>query len=158
MQSKLKRKNIYVKQSAKRGYGVFADEDIDANEVIEEAYTLTRKTFDKAFTNYYFRSKKIDHYLLPLGYGSIFNHSNHPNADFEFDSENLVMVFYALRPIKKGDEIFIFYNFGWFQDRRMKIIEPFKYRIRSLKYLFYFLLRFLVVFAALIAFIYFTKQ
>lgn len=153
MNSKLKRHNIYVKQSSVQGYGVFAGENIKPDEVIEECSVLKRKTLDTEFSNVYFQNVEASYYALCLGYGSIYNHSKYPNADFEFDSTDSVMVFRAIKPIKKDEEIFIYYSSDWFQKRGMKQIEPFRYKIRSLNSFFYFLIRFALITTLIFGFI-----
>ena len=46
---------------------------------------------------------------LTLGFGSLYNHSWSPNATYE-DLPGNVKHFYAVSPIKAGDEITINYN------------------------------------------------
>lgn len=159
MMSKLVRRNIYVKKSSIQGYGVFAGEDINPDEVIEECLTLSRQSADAVLENYYFQETENGYYLLPLGFGSIYNHSNHPNADHEFDLVNSLMILRSNRLIKKDEEVFIFYGPTWFQERGKKEIERFKYRIRhSLGSFFYFLLRFIIVAGLLLALILLMKH
>jgi SET domain-containing protein len=45
-----------------------------------------------------------------LGYGSIYNHSHSPNADWKQNFKTNSMVYRAIKPIKKGEEILVNYN------------------------------------------------
>ena len=158
MQQRLVRKNIYVKKSTVSGYGVFAGEDIKPNEMIEECCLLLRDTIDEEFMNVYFSTPAKKGYILPLGFGAIYNHSKDPNADYEFDPLNLLFRFIANRHIKKDDEIFIFYSPLWFQSRKLKEIERFRYKVRSFRPIYYLLFRFALVVGFLIALILFLKR
>ena len=40
-------------------------------------------------------------YVIPFGYGALFNSSNDPNVVYKWDSENKILVFYTLRDIDK---------------------------------------------------------
>lgn len=123
MTAKLARKNIIVKKSSIHHFGVFAQEDIPANTVIEECYAIM--VFDDAYQtlrNYAFRGKK--NCLLPFGYGSIFNHSVKPNASFSVDHENSLIVFTSTRRINKGEEILISYGDTWFSARNLTPRKP----------------------------------
>ena len=66
------------------------------------------------------KKTQLSHYIYPwrstrgaalvLGYGSIYNHSFSPNADWKQNFKTQSMVFRALKSIKKGDEILVNYN------------------------------------------------
>lgn len=49
-------------------------------------------------------------FALAFGYGSLYNHSASPNADWTADEERRTITFFALRPIEPGDEICFDYN------------------------------------------------
>lgn len=155
MKSRLQRSNIYVKKSSIQGFGVFAEENIPSDAVIEECCTLRCKETYLDFINIYFKNTTTNEHAIPLGYGSIYNHSDDPNADYVFDPIESVMVFRSIKPIKKGEEIFIYYGPNWFQKRGMKRIE--RFRIRSFKSFFYFLLRFAIITSVIFGFIAFLK-
>ena len=46
-----------------------------------------------------------------MGYGSLYNHSNTPNADWEADWDTKTITFYALNNIKVEEEITL--NYRW---------------------------------------------
>jgi hypothetical protein len=53
-----------------------------------------------------------------VGAGSIYNHSDQPNAHVIFDADYLVATFYACQPIAQGEEIFVNYGKDWFTGNR----------------------------------------
>ena len=119
MKATLIHSKLQLKQSHVHGYGVFAEQDIQVGDIIEECYTLPRTDNEKVFDHYYFKGK--DNYVLPLGFGAIYNHSKDHNAEYEYDSEHGLLVFSATRTIKQGEEIFIYYGENWFGPRKMKL-------------------------------------
>jgi SET domain-containing protein len=130
MKSSLTRSKLQVKQSPIHGYGVFADDDIEADSIIEECYTLIHKKEVVPFSSFYFSA---DQYAaLALGFGSIYNHSNNPNARMVFDHEHSLVVFYAKRAIKSGEEICISYGKEWFESRKLLVLKPsWRFRMRE---------------------------
>jgi hypothetical protein len=108
---------IYVTNSDLHGLGVFAGRDIEEGEVIEICPIIlfpkseladVRKTF---LDNYYFDWGETDEwYALALGYGSLYNHSYEPNAEYGMDFEAKTIDFYCIKNIAAGDEILINYN------------------------------------------------
>lgn len=107
---------IEVKRTPNKGRGVFALKDFEEGEIIEKCPVINitpdeRKHCEKTILNFYiypWRSTRSG--SVVLGYGSIYNHSFNPNADWKqnFKTEN--MVYRALRSIKKGEEITVNYN------------------------------------------------
>lgn len=108
---------IYVAYSETHGKGVFAARDIDEGEVIEvcpvilfpkEQLANIRQT---VLDDYYFDwGDEAAWYALCLGYGSLYNHSYNPNAEYGMDFEAQTIDFYCIRRIAAGEEIFINYN------------------------------------------------
>jgi len=99
-----------------KGRGVFALKDFKAGEVIENCPVIVftpkeRKVLEKTYLNYYiypWRSTRSA--AIAFGYGSIYNHSFEPNADWKQDFKKGVMVYKAIKPIKKGEQILVNYN------------------------------------------------
>jgi uncharacterized protein len=108
--------DIEVKTTRKKGRGVFALRNFKAGEIIEScpALVLTpteRKHCEKTILNYYIYPWKSTRSACVLfGYGEIYNHSFSPNADWKQNFRDTTMVYRALRPIKKGEEITVNYN------------------------------------------------
>jgi hypothetical protein len=108
---------IYVTYSELHGKGVFAGRDIEPGEIIEicpiilfpkDQLADVRKTF---LDDYYFDwGEDGEWFALALGYGSLYNHSYQPNAEYGMDFEAHTIDFYCIKPIEAGTEIMINYN------------------------------------------------
>jgi SET domain-containing protein len=108
-------KLIEVKEVRKKGRGVFARTSIPKGTVIERVPVIVvpvQEIFSQAP-----KSKLADYVFVwgsdtvavALGYGSLYNHSYQPNAQF-FDSGRHTKIFMAIRDIQKGEEITVNYN------------------------------------------------
>lgn len=105
--------------------------DFGAGEVIERCPVLIltpkeRKYCEKTILNHYiYPWKSMQGAAMVLGFGSIYNHSFNPNADWKQNFRDKTMVYRAIRPIKKGEEITVNYNgepddnspIDWFEVR-----------------------------------------
>lgn len=117
---------IFVASSDVHGQGVFAAREIEAGEVIEVCPIIlfpvsqlehVRKT---VLDDYYFDwGDKGEWYAFCLGYGSLYNHSYEPNAEYGMDFEAQTIDFYCIKNIPAGEEIFINYNGD--ADNRTKV-------------------------------------
>jgi SET domain-containing protein len=107
---------IIVKNIGKKGRGVFAVRNIKKGEIVEVCPVIVvPKSQEKLL-----RKTLLDDYCFPwatqyqpaivLGYGSLYNHSYTPNVEYDEKVKQKVMVFTALRNIKKGEEITSNYN------------------------------------------------
>jgi len=107
---------IEVKNTSKKGRGVFALKDFKKGEVVENCPVINitpkeRKKVEKTIFNYYiYPWRSTQSGCLVLGYGSIYNHSFTPNADWKQNFKANTMVYRTLRPIKSGEEITVNYN------------------------------------------------
>lgn len=107
---------IEVRKTTNKGWGIFALKDFKKGEMIESAPVLTfdtkgRKTLEKTILSHYiYPWKSTRGAALVLGYGSIYNHSFSPNADWKQNFKTNSMVYRAIKPIKKGEEILVNYN------------------------------------------------
>ena len=109
-----KKADIEVKPSPIHRYGVFAKKDICINEVVEECPVVI---FDKLTRNYQEALStgrsfqwSDDNCVIALGYGSMYNHSEEPNAEFKSDYENEILSFIATKDIPAGAEVLISYG------------------------------------------------
>jgi len=108
--------DVTVKKTGIGGRGVFALRDFKKGELVESCLILKftpkeRKNLEKTSLNFYiypWRSTRSA--SLSLGYGSIYNHSFSPNADWKQNFKTEEMEYRALKPIKAGEEILINYN------------------------------------------------
>jgi SET domain-containing protein len=106
---------IEVKRVQGKGRGVFARRLIRQGEVIERVPVLVLATEEvkdcqswAGLAGYCFLWGKGT-LALALGYGSLYNHSYHPNARYD-DEGAQTKVFTALRDIAAGEEITVNYN------------------------------------------------
>lgn len=123
--------DITIKKSKVGGRGVFATRNFRIGETIEvcPVLPLTPKEFtsiSETTLGYYVytwpgprQSPKVDpsRYsgsAVVFGYGSMYNHSFEPNADWSIDVKKRTMTFNAIKPIKAGDEIF--HNYNWYRE------------------------------------------
>lgn len=112
---------IYVKDSKipTGGRGVFARRDIRKGEHIEKcpyidipSYEIEHITQSFLVTYIFFYGEDKSRLLLVLGFGSIYNHSHHPNARYQIREDESVIDFIATLDIKKDEEITFDYKSG----------------------------------------------
>ena len=110
-------KKVCVKLSPIHGYGVFASDKINSGEVIEECPILDlgipKGEHSSCLLDYRYnwpKSLDFDKQVVAWGYGSLYNHSTEPNADWRENFENGTFEFYATKDINVGEEIFIYYG------------------------------------------------
>ena len=109
---------LYFAPSGKHRYGMFCTEDIASGSVIEicpiiiipgeQARQIVRGYI---LYEYYFEWKK-DSIAIALGYGSLYNHAETPNAEFQPDYKNQYIIFTAVKDIPAGTEIVVDYHAG----------------------------------------------
>jgi SET domain-containing protein len=109
--------SIYVAPSPLGGRGVFTSEDIPEGTPIEISPVIVLPHKDvphihaTKLHDYYFTwGNKDQKCAIVLGYGSIYNHSYHPNAQYVPDYQGQTLDFYALTDIKAGEEITVNYS------------------------------------------------
>lgn len=107
---------VEVKRVKGKGRGVFARRWIPKGEIIERVPVVVFPVDESSeegpawdhLASYCFEWGRGTAGLA-LGYGSLYNHSFAPNAEYE-DEEPRTKVFRALRDIAAGEEITINYN------------------------------------------------
>lgn len=107
---------IEIKRTSSKGLGVFALKDFKEGEIVESCPVLIfdtkgRKNLEKtSLSHYIYPWKSTRGAALVFGYGSIYNHSYSPNADWKQNFRTKSMVYRAIKNIKKGEEITVNYN------------------------------------------------
>lgn len=104
-------KTYIDKAPNKGGRGVFASQQIEPNEVIEEAAVMIIRDSalpDELIHHVYTWSKGKS--ALALGHASLYNHSYNPNAIYTRRPKRKSMLITAIDTIWPGDEIMINYN------------------------------------------------
>ena len=104
------------------GRGVYATRDIPSGETIEICPTIEVDESDPGgpLGDYVIASHndpKLN--LFMLGYGSLYNHSYAPSAEYQQHTEK-TLAFVALRDIAKGEEITIDYGEDWWETRELE--------------------------------------
>lgn len=116
---------IYIGRSETHRWGVFAREDIEEHEVLQESpyCEFGKKEIKKSqvITRYTYGTEESDDckdYVLGFGYAALYNHRDgDPNAAYMLDTINQVMRHYATTFIAAGEEIFLDYGVGeWGED------------------------------------------
>ena len=110
---------IYLKDSPLHNLGVFSSQKIEKGEVIDIcpfiSFPQSSKEKIPVFSNYAFcypRSDNWTTHALVLGYGSYYNHSETPSVDWNTNENDRTFIFFAIRDIDEGEELFINYGNG----------------------------------------------
>src|SRR5258708_1908342 len=117
------KQKVEVRRTSNKGRGVFALQDFKEGEVVENCPVINitpteRKYLEKTIlANYVYPWRSTLSGSLVLGYGSIYNHSFDPNADWKQNFKTNSMVYRAVKDIKKGEEVTINYN-GEVDDKK----------------------------------------
>ncbi len=123
---------LFIAESNGKGRGVFTAERIVKNELIELCPVITMPAshiplLDKTpLYDYYFMWQDDDsECALVLGYGSLYNHSDNPNAEYLMHFDTSQMSIFAVRDIASGEEITVNYHGEpngqgnlWFQQKK----------------------------------------
>ena len=109
--------DLYIKFVEGKGRGVFSNEPIPKDTIIEFCPVIILPSIEKKYIDH---TKLYDYYFLwgndqddmaiALGYGSLYNHSYKPNAYYETYFEEKIIVIKSLRHIDAHEEICISYN------------------------------------------------
>lgn len=108
---------LQIRKSPIHGWGVFACENINEGEVIEECPIL-RLPVQRGETNYtlidytfvFPKGENWKNHVIALGYGSLYNHSENYNATWEDDLEKDLIRFKATKPISVDEEVTTYYG------------------------------------------------
>jgi hypothetical protein len=123
-------KKICVKNSPVHGLGIFATEKIIAGELIEECPILSLPMkfgeTSSLFIDYRFNwpsgSSQWEEQVVALGFASLYNHSESPNAYWFSNYEKRTFSFVSSRDIEPGEEIFVWYgDVSYWNDGRNHI-------------------------------------
>jgi SET domain-containing protein len=123
--------SLYVAPSDKGGRGIFSSEYIPKGALIETCPVISmpqkaRQQLDetKLHDYYFIWGEKDQKCAIVLGYGSLYNHDYHPNAEYEPNYDRDELVFYALQDIQPEEEITVNYSGDpdgkiqfWFQNK-----------------------------------------
>jgi hypothetical protein len=109
------------------GHGVFATKYIPADTTLEECHYLRIREEDCSgiLNDYVYRlepddgdsKEAVEYYSLPLGCGSIFNHADNHNTEYWHDTERDLIIFYTIKDVSAGEQLFIDYGKDWWETR-----------------------------------------
>ena len=110
---------LEVRLSDLSGYGVFTREALAEGDLLEECLTLRVELEAVGTGDYVFEIEDGDGLapLLPLGYGALYNHSDRPNAEWEFDPDTDLLSFFAARDVAPGEELLFDYGRSYWETR-----------------------------------------
>ena len=100
------------------GRGAFSERDFSPGDVVEVCPVILLdyqiKELSLPVQRVVFNWAKLcdapEKYALVLGYGSMYNHADHPNLRYSADSENQAMIYTAVRDIEHGEQLTVSYN------------------------------------------------
>lgn len=108
---------IYISKSQIHGYGVFAKETIFEGELIEECpifdLDIPHGHSSSLFIDYRFnwpQGVEWQKQVIAWGYGSLYNHSNDPNAYWRSNIEKETFEFCCSKQINVDEEILVYYG------------------------------------------------
>jgi len=117
---------IELKKSNVHNRGMFANEYIPEGSIIEEVPLISYVSYDdidKTILKDYvismpenFNKKDTSNSSVMLGYGSIYNHSDNNNAQWNFITDEKMIVT-ATKDIFPDQEIFVNYGKGYWNSR-----------------------------------------
>jgi SET domain-containing protein len=129
--------HLYIKAVKGKGRGVFCNKAIAQGETIEICPVIVVPASDitaiknTRLTDYSFYFNKEENTLmLVMGFGSMYNHTQYPNAVFLLDRDSKTMIYTACQDIPAHAEILINYGgaYGydyskWFADRGLILFQ-----------------------------------
>ncbi len=108
---------LYIAESTGKGRGVFTAELLEPGDVIEICPVIVLSNRDltaihqTGLHDYYFLwGPQREQCAIALGYGSLYNHNDQPNAEIELDFAEENIVIRSVKPIQPGEEITIHYH------------------------------------------------
>ncbi len=107
---------LYILKNEEKGRGVFTAGDIFEGSTIEVCPLIiipeeqVKLIHESVLHDYYFRwGENQKQAAILLGFGSLYNHSNEPNAQAILINADQEIVIEAIRTINSGEEITIDY-------------------------------------------------
>lgn len=117
--------NLTLKKSRKFGRSVFSRKNFKTGSIVEVAPAIFVKSKSiresSIVKDYLFASSNPNLDALTFGYGSMYNHSENPNIEWSVSLKKKNVTYKAIRPIKKGDELFVSYGDDYWTSRKMKM-------------------------------------
>jgi len=120
---------ICVAKSPVHGLGVFSTSKIQLGEIFEICPVLdigmVKGETSPFLMDYRFNWPQGEHWekqVVGLGFASLYNHSETPNAAWRSNLDNNTFEFYSTKEILPGEEIFVWYGGdNYWCDGRIKL-------------------------------------
>lgn len=115
--------DLYLKTSklgGKYGRGVFSNRNFEVGETIELAPYIEdiNSNYKGVIRDYIFKkSINSDKSVVAFGYGSMYNHSDIPNASWKVNDNHVKIS--CIKPINKDEEIFLSYGSKYWSSRNL---------------------------------------
>jgi len=114
----LSQERIRLARSKIHGLGVFANKNFRTGQTVEVCPCIIVSDAELAdqteLSNYahFMEHKKDEYAIVTLGFGSLYNHSNKPNAEWEEleKEDRIFIVMKTIKPIRVDEEITIYYS------------------------------------------------
>jgi uncharacterized protein len=111
---------LYLKHTKAKGRGVFTNEKIAANVVVEESPVIVMGGEDRIYLDktllhdYIFEwGEEKNECCMALGLVPLYNHSYESNCEYFMHFDKGTIQIKTVRPVKKGEELTINYNGNW---------------------------------------------
>lgn len=108
---------LYILKDEVKGRGVYTVNPISKGEVIEVCHIIKLPKEElpiihrTTLHDYYFLwGNDLEEFAIALGFGSLYNHEVHSNANFILDIHNETIDIEAIKDIEAGDEITLNYH------------------------------------------------
>lgn len=108
---------LYIAETPSAGRGVFSRKMIEKDQVVEICPVIIIPKLELPIIHktilhdYYFLwGEDLDECAIALGYGSMYNHAVHPNADFILDFQAQTIEIFSVKHIHPGEQITINYH------------------------------------------------
>lgn len=113
--------SLYIAETTKKGRGVFTEQAIEADIVIETAPVIVmddkaKALLDQTLLHDYIFDWQPDgnpYCCVALGWASIYNHASPSNCEYEMDYDAQTISIKTVRNIVAGEELTINYNGDW---------------------------------------------
>ena len=116
--------SLYIDNSEGKGRGVFTNEPIEAEKVIEVAPVIVMTHQDRNYLDetplhdYIFEwGADAQQCAMALGWVPVYNHSGNSNCEYFMDFETESIFIKTVRYIQPGEELTVNYN-GDFDDKK----------------------------------------
>ncbi|HSQ43913.1 MAG TPA: SET domain-containing protein [Ginsengibacter sp.] len=122
----MQKQYLYLKKITGKGRGVFTNEKIEANIIIEQSPVIVmsaedRFLLDKTLLHDYIFEWGInkDKCCMALGLVAMYNHSYESNCEYFMDFDEETIQIKTIRQIHKGEELTINYNGDWNDSKKV---------------------------------------